>query len=61
MEPETGANGAAVARENEGDPTPQERQGVEIPAEALVESASMRRGSDAVVENEERARLRPPS
>ena len=58
VEPEVEANRAPVARENEGDPTPQERQYVEMPVEALAESASVKRGSDAVADNEERARLR---
>ena len=58
VEPEIGANRAPVARENEGDPAPQEQQDVEILGEALVESASVKRGSDAVADNEERARLR---
>ena len=58
MEPEIKENRAPVARENEGDPAPQERQDVEMPVEAPVESASVKRGSDAVADNEERARLR---
>ena len=37
----------------------QERQDVEMPVEAPVESAFVKRGSDAVADNEERARLRP--
>ena len=44
-------------REKEGDPAPQERQDVEMPVEAPGESASVKRGSDAVADNEERARL----
>ena len=46
------------ARENEGDPAPQERQDVEMLVEAPVESPSVKRGSDAVADNEERARAR---
>ena len=41
---------APVARENDGDPALVEQQD--------VESASVERGSDAVADNEERARLR---
>ena len=39
-------------------PAPQERQDVEMPVEAPAESASVKRGSDAAADNEERARLR---
>ena len=39
-EPETEANQASVARENEGEPAHQERQDVEMPVEALAESVS---------------------
>ena len=46
------------ARKNEGDPAPLEQQDVEMPVETLGESASLKRGSDAVADNEERARLR---
>ena len=53
LEPEIGA----VARENEGEPAPQERQVVETPVEAPAESASANRGSVAA-DNEERVRLR---
>ena len=49
---------APITRENEEDPAPLERQDVEMLLEALVESASAQRGSDAVADNEERARLR---
>ena len=48
MDPEVQANRAPVARENEGDPAPQERQDVHMSVEALVESASSKRVSDAV-------------
>ena len=59
VELEIEANRAPVARESEGDPAPQEqRQDVEMRVEAPVESASVKRGSDAVADNEERARLR---
>ena len=58
VEPEIGANRAKVARENDGNPALQERQDVEMPAEAPVESACVKRGSDAVADNEARARLR---
>ena len=36
----------------------QRRQDVEMPVEAPAESASVKRGSEAVADNEERARLR---
>ena len=36
VEPEIEANGALVARGNEDDPTPQERQDVEMPVEHLL-------------------------
>ena len=49
---------ALVARENETDPAPKERLDVEMPAEELVGSASVKHGSDAVADNEERAPLR---
>ena len=49
---------APVARENEGDPARLEQQDVELPVEAPGESASVKRGSEAVADNEERARLR---
>ena len=58
MEPEVEANWALVARENESDPALQEGQDAEMPVVAPVESVSTKRGSDAVAENEERARLR---
>ena len=58
MELEVEANGAPVARENEDDPALQERQDVELLGEARVESAFVKRGSDAVADKEERARLR---
>ena len=58
MELEIEANRASVARENDGEPAPLERQDVEMPVEAPVKSASVRRGLDAVADNEERARLR---
>ena len=47
-----------VVRENEADPALVEQQYIEIPVGALVESASVKRGSCAVAESEERARLR---
>ena len=56
VEPEIGANRASVARENAGEPAPQERQDVEMPVDAPAESASVKRRSDAVADNEERAR-----
>ena len=46
-----------VARENKGDRAPLERQDVELLVEPPVECASVKRGSDAVAYNEERARL----
>ena len=58
VEPEIGAKRASVARENAGEPAPQERQDVEMLVDAPAESASVKRGSDAVADNEERARLR---
>ena len=58
VEPEVEAKRTLVARENEGDSALQERQDVEMPVEAPVESASAKRGSDAVADKEERARLR---
>ena len=58
VEPEVELHHALVARENEGDPAPVEQQDVEMPVETPVESASVRRGSDAVDDNEERACLR---
>ena len=58
VEPEIEANRAPVVRGNEGDPAPQERQDVEMPLEAPVESASVKRGQNAVGGTEERARLR---
>ena len=48
----------AVARGTDGDPALVEQQDVEMPVESLIESASVKRGSDAVPRNEERARLR---
>ena len=57
MEPEIGANPAPFARENGGDPAHQERQDVEMPVETLGESGSVKRGSDAVADNDERARF----
>ena len=47
-----------VARENDGGPAPLKWRDVEMPVEAPVESASVKRGSDAVANTEERARLR---
>ena len=58
VDSEIEANGAPFARENEGDPAPQERQDVQMPVEAPFEPASVQRGSDAVVDNEDRARFR---
>ena len=58
VEPEIEANRAPVARENKGDPAPQERQDVEMLVDTPGESASVKRGSDAVADTEERARLR---
>ena len=58
VEPEVEVDGAPVARENEGDPALVEQQYVEMPMDTPVESASVKRGSDAVADNEERARLR---
>ena len=51
-------NRAPVARENEGDPALHERRNVEKSVGALVESASVDRGSHAVADKEERSRLR---
>ena len=51
VEPEIEANRAP--RENEGEPAPQEKQDVEMPVKAPAESASVKRGSDAAVDNEE--------
>ena len=42
---------------NDCDPAPQERQDVDMPVKAPVESASVKRGSDVVADKEERARL----
>ena len=58
VELEIEEKGASVARETEGGLALQERQDVEMPVEAIAESASVKRGSDAVADNEERARLR---
>ena len=58
VELEVGVDQAPAARENEGDPAPLEQQDVEMPVETPGESASVKRGSDAVADNEERARLR---
>ena len=58
VEPEIEANRAPAARENGGDPAPQERQDVVMSAEEPAGSASVESGSDAVADNEERARLR---
>ena len=55
---EVEANWALVARENDGDLALLEQQDVEMPVEAFAESASVKRGSDDVADNEERARLR---
>ena len=55
---EVGANRAPVVREDEGDPALLERQDAEMPVEAPLESASVKRGQDAEADNEERARLR---
>ena len=52
---------APAARENEGDPAPLEQQDVEMPVETLGESASVKRGSDAVADNEERRSFASPS
>ena len=49
---------APVVREDEGDPTLLEQQDVEMPVEVSGGSASVKRGADAVANNEERARLR---
>ena len=60
MEPEVDVDRAQVARENEGDPTLLEQQDVEILVGAPGESASVKRGSNAVADNGERAsRLEP--
>ena len=58
VESENEANGAPIASENEGDPVLQEQREVEMPVEASVESACVKRGSDAVADTQERARLR---
>ena len=58
VEPGIEANGAPVAMENEGLPAPRQQQDVEMPVEAPVESASVKRGAAAVADNEQRARLR---
>ena len=54
VEPEIEPNWVLVAGENEVDPLLQERQ-EEVLAEAPVESASVKHGSSAVSDNEERA------
>ena len=54
VEPEVVVDWAPVARENEGDPAPVEQPDVEMPVETPVESACVKRGSDAVADNEER-------
>ena len=58
VELEVEVDRAPVARENEGDPAPLGRHDVEILVEAPVGSASAKRGSDAVADSQERARLR---
>ena len=58
VEPEVEVDRALVARGHEGGPAPLQRQDVEMRVGAPVESASVNRGSDAVADNEERARLR---
>ena len=58
VEPEIEANRAPIGSENEGDPVLQEQREVEMPVEASVEFASVKRGSDAAADDEERARLR---
>ena len=58
VEPEVEVDRVLVARENDGGPAPLEWRDVEMPVEAPVESASVKRGSDAVANTEERARLR---
>ena len=57
-EPEVEGDWAPVEREVEDDPTLLEQQGVEIPVEVSGESAFVKRGADAVADNEERARFR---
>ena len=58
VEHEIEANREPVAGGNDFEPAPQEQQDVEMAVEAPAESASVKRGSDAVADNEERARLR---
>ena len=58
VELEIGANRASVARGHEGDLALQEQQDVEVPVEAPAAPASVKRGSDAVADDEERAHLR---
>ena len=55
-EPELQGDQAKVGREDEGDPALLEEQDAEMPVE--VSSASVKRGADAVDDDEERARLR---
>ena len=56
VELEVEVDRALVARVNEDDPAPVEQQDVEMLVETPVESASVKRGSDAVADSEERAR-----
>ena len=49
---------APVVREEEGDPALLGQQDVEMPVEVSGESAFVKRGVDAVADNEDRARLR---
>ena len=58
VEPEVEVDWVPVARENEGNPAAVEQQDVEMTVETPVEPASVERGSDAVADKEERARLR---
>ena len=58
VEPEVEVGQSPVAKESDLDPAPLERQDVEMLVEAPAEAASVKRGSDAVADNEERARLR---
>ena len=58
VEPEVDVDQAPVARENEGDAEPLGQHDVEMPVEAPAASASVKRGSDAVADNEERTGLR---
>ena len=59
VEPEVEVDRTPGVREDEGDPAPLGQQDVEMPVETIGEFASVKRGAEAVLDNEEGGRLRP--